>query len=405
MIALLAVSVWCAVVMAGGGGGRLAFHARTDTGMTAAPWMDWANPVVDLAAAAPAYVPVAGAPAAAARANAAQAGLLATLPWLVCVGGALAFTVWFVDRRTRSTEAAVAVCTIACSAAAMIAATIVWLTRDSSPIAIVPAEMQALRASAAPRAMTIDLTGRPRFGRVDVYAMSIDVPIRRAGRGGFRVPNRPLAAFPQPPAGLYAMSVKRHGAADGWIMAGVGNDQYSIVTKPMTDADAGVRIELPVDVSTLSVRAEEAGRDQLDAVVLRPLSIGLRTSSPGVARRAVRYGETNAFFMDDSAYPEPGGFWVGGGRTATVAIAPARPEPVLSLWLRNGPIANAVAVDCGSWRVDLSLAAGEERRVDVPMRDRQISARLRIRSAETFRPSAIDPNSRDTRLLGVFVRF
>src|SRR5262249_21362217 len=153
----------------------------------------------------------------------------------------------------------------------------------------------------------------------------------------------------------------RHGAADGWIMAGVGNDQYSIVTRPMTDADAGVRIDLPVDVSTLSVRAEEAGRGQLDAIVLRPLAITLQKSSPGVAQRAVRYGETNAFFMDDSAYPEPAGFWVGGGRATTVAIAPDRPGPVLMLWLRNGPVANTVAVDCGNWRVEVSLAAGEER--------------------------------------------
>jgi hypothetical protein len=264
--------------------------------------------------------------------------------------------------------------------------------------------MQALRAYAIPRALTIDLTGRPRFGRVDLYAMSIDVPIRRAGRGGFRTPNRPLASFPRPPAGLYAMYVTRHGAADGWIMAGVGSDQYSIVTRPMTDADAGVRINLPVDVSALSVRAEETGRDQLEAIVLRPLSIGLQMSSPGLARRAVRYGETNAFFLDDNAYPEPAGFWVAGGRETTVAIAPDRPEPVTTLWLRNGSVANAVTVEWGGSRVEAPLGPGEERRVDVPWQERQISAQVRIRSAATFRPSEADPNSRDTRLLGVFVR-
>src|SRR5262249_44407571 len=161
----------------------------------------------------------------------------------------------------------------------------------------------------------------------------------------------------QPPAGFYAMHVERHGAADGWIMAGVGNDQYSIVTRPMTDADAGVTIQLPVDVSALSVRAEEAGRDQLDAIVLRPLSISQQTSSPVSARRAVRYGETNAFFLDDNVYPEPAGFWVVGGREANVAIAPDTPQPLMTLWLRNGPVANGVVVDCGSWRMEMSLGA------------------------------------------------
>jgi hypothetical protein len=404
MLALLIAGAWCAFVMAGAGGGRLGFHARSEAGMTPAPWMEWANPVVDLSAASPAYVPLPGGPAAIARANATSAGLLATLPWLISLGGALGLTVWLVDRRTRTPEAAVAVCTLACAAAAMAAATIVWLTRDISAITIVPAGMQALRASATPRAITVDLTERPRFVSVDVYAMEIDVPIRRAGRGGFRAPNRPLASFPQPPAGSYAVSVKRHGAADGWLMAGVGNDQYSIVTEPMTEADAGVRIDLPVDVSALSIRAEEAGRDQLDAIVLRPIAIARQASSHGIARRAVRFGEVNAFFMDDGSYPEPAGFWVAGGRETAVVIAPDRPGSMMTLWLRNGAAANVVTVQSGSWGDELPLRAGEERRVDVPLASRQISARIVIRSAATFRPSEIDPNSRDTRLLGVFVR-
>jgi hypothetical protein len=405
MLALLAAGAWCAFVMAGAGGGRLGYHARSDAGMTPAPWMEWANPVVDLAAASPAYVPLPGGPAAVARANATYAGLLATLPWLVCVGGALGLTVWFVDRRTRTPVAAVAVCSLACAVGAMAAATIVWLTRDGSPITIVPAEMRALRAAAAPRAFTIDLTGRLRFDPVDVRAMPIEVPIRRAGRGGFRAPNRPLASFPQVPAGWYDVFVERRGAAEGWIMAGVGSDQYSIVTKSMTDADDGVMVDLPVDVSSLSIRAEEAGRDQLEAIVLRPISIAAQPSSHGVARRAVRYGETNAFFMDDDSYPEPAGFWVAGGRETSVVIAPDRHGAAMTLWVRNGAVANVVTLESGSWRDELSLGAGEGRRVDVPLEGRQTSARVRIGSAATFRPSEVDPNSRDTRLLGVFVEF
>jgi hypothetical protein len=133
MLALLAVSVWVSLVMAGGGGGRLGYHGRSDAAITSAPWMEWANPLVDLAAASPAFVPLPGGPAAAARANATSAALLVTLPWLLCVGGALWFTVWFVDRRTPSREAAIAVCTVASAAGAMTAATIVWASRGQSP--------------------------------------------------------------------------------------------------------------------------------------------------------------------------------------------------------------------------------------------------------------------------------
>jgi hypothetical protein len=403
MVALVAVSGWYGLVIAGSEGGRLGFHTRNEAGMTAAPWLEWANPVVDLAAAAPAFVPLPGGAAAAARTAAASAGLVTTLPWVVCVGGALALTVWFVERRTRTPEAALSICAVACAAAAMAAATIAWMSRGSSPIAIVPGEMQALRASTGPSAFTIDLTGRPRFNRVDVRTLPIEVPIQRTGRGGFRGPNRPLASFPLPPAGSYAVVVKRHGVADGWIMAGVGTDQFSIVTEPMPDADSGVRIDLPVAVSALSVRAEEAGRDQLDGIVLRPLAIATQVSSRGVARRAARYGETKVFFMDDGAYPEPAGFWVGGGRDTVVVITPDEPETGMTLWLRNGDAANIVTVECGSARSQVSLAAGEERRADVAVAPAQTSVRVRIASAATFRPSASDPDSHDTRLLGVFV--
>jgi hypothetical protein len=402
MLALLAVSVWCAVIIAGGSGGRLGYHGRSDAGITPAPWMEWANPVVDLAAASPAYVPLAGGPAAGARASAASAGLLATVPWLVCTGGALWFTIWFVDRRNRTREASIVVCTLACASAAMMAATIVWASRGASPVTIVPAQMQALRASTATRAFTIALTERPRLSTIDVRSLPIEAPVRRAGRGAFRAPNRPLASFPLPPAGSYEVQVKRHGAADGLIMAGVGNDQFSIVTEPIAQADAGVTVDLPVDIPVLAIRAEEAGRDQLDAVVLRPISLARDSSSRGVARRAVRYGDVNAFFMDDRSYPEPAGFWVAGARDASVVIAPDRPGAVIALVLRNGAAANVVTLESNGWSQQLTLASGEERRVEVPLAP-QTSARVRIRSGARFRPSDVDPNSRDTRLLGVFV--
>jgi hypothetical protein len=321
----------------------------------------------------------------------------------VCAGGALWLTVSVVDRRTRTPEAAITACALACAAAAMTAATIVWMINGRAPLTIVPADMQALRVMAAPHAFAIDLTPSPRFAPIDLRAMAVEVPIRRAGRGGFRAPNRPLASFPRPPAGSYELQVTRHGAADGWVMAGAGNDQFSIVTEPLADADAGVRIQLPVDIPALSVRAEEAGRDQLDAIVLHPISLASAPASREVARHAVRYGEVNAFFMDDGSYPEPSGFWVAGGRTATIVIAPDRPGAVVALRLRNGAAANEVTVESGGWRREAGLAADEDRRVDVPFAAGETAVRVRIRSAATFRPSTVDPNSRDTRLLGVFV--
>src|SRR5262249_10880413 len=159
-----------------------------------------------------------------------------------------------------------------------------------------------------------------------------------------------------------------------------GSDQFSIVTAPMGSTDAGLRITLPVAVSALSVRAEEAGRDQIDAIALRPVWVTGRSSRGDVARRAVRYGTTNAVFLDVRVSPEPAAFGIVGGSAASVVIAPAPPAVSVPLWLRNGALANTIAVESAGWRTDVALAAGEETRVDIPLAASG-SAAVRITSA------------------------
>ena len=58
MLSALLVSAWLSLVMAGGADGRLGYHTRNELGMTAAPWLEWANHVVDLPSAFPAFVPL-----------------------------------------------------------------------------------------------------------------------------------------------------------------------------------------------------------------------------------------------------------------------------------------------------------------------------------------------------------
>src|SRR3954462_12736632 len=96
MISALVVSAWLSIVMAGVDGGRLAYHMRTEGGLTAAPWLEWANHVVDLPAAFPAFVPQPVQPdpgGLVSRANATRTGLLAILPWIVCLAGAAAIVI------------------------------------------------------------------------------------------------------------------------------------------------------------------------------------------------------------------------------------------------------------------------------------------------------------------------
>jgi hypothetical protein len=108
------------------------------------------------------------------------------------------------------------------------------------------------------------------------------------------------------------------------------------------------------------------------------------------------------FFFDDRAFAEPSGFWVAGARTTRFAVRPDAGGSA-ALTVRNGPVDNPVVLESGAWRQAFTMRAGEERRVDVPL-DGGGAAVLTIQSGARFRPSDVNPASRDTRFLGVFVR-
>jgi hypothetical protein len=286
------------------------------------------------------------------------------------------------------------------AAAAMIAMSIVWRIHAADPITTTTAQLEVLRRLAGGPILALDLEQHRRLTFDEAWSMRIDVPVRRRGGGG-RL-NRAVAAFPAVPAGSYMLTVKRQGSADGWIMVGIGNDQFAIATQPIAAFDGGVRIDLPLPVRALLVRADEGAREQLLSVELRPLPREADPISRDTARRAVRYDGGTAFFVDDRSFPEPSGFWIAGARQSSVAVRPDRRGPI-PLVLRNGALDNRVSIESGTWRDEFALRAGEEYRINVPI-DASGAALVRIRSAAGFRPSEIDPNSRDTRFLGVFVQ-
>jgi hypothetical protein len=366
----------------------------------------WATRVVDLPSAVPAFVPQPVQPdpgGRVSRARAARSGFTATLPWVLCLGAAAFGVAGWIDRRSRRPEQRIAGTTIAAASAVMVASSVVWAVQGAG-VNAVPSQIDALRMLASSRVSAFDLTGHRRLRADQAWGMTLEIPIPpRAGRGGPRPLNRPLAVFPAVPAGSYLLQVRRHGGADGWVMAGVGNDQFAIVTQPIAAFDAGVRLDLPVDVRAINVRTDEGGRDQLEAITLRPIARAPVRLADDFARRAVRYGGSVAYFLDDRAFPEPSGFWVGGARDTTFAVRSDQARPVVSLMLRNGAAGNRVLLESGTWRGDVALAAGEERQVDVPVDPAAGSAVIRIRSESGFRPSDVDGRTKDTRFLGVFV--
>src|SRR5260221_3413880 len=130
--------------------------------------------------------------------------------------------------------------------------------------------MDALRRIASGHVAVFDLTSRRRLRGADVWAMRIAAPLRRPGRGTPRPLNRPLAAFPLVPAGTYLVSAKRHAAGDRMLMVGIGNDQFAIVTQPVADFEAGLRLHLPAGACALPVRGGAGARGPPDAIQLGP---------------------------------------------------------------------------------------------------------------------------------------
>ena len=69
--------------------------------------------------------------------------------------------------------------------------------------------------------------------------------------------------------------------------------------------------------------------------------------------------------------------------------------------LRNAPVENRVTLESGQWREELTLAPGEERRVQVPVAPGQRAALVTATTTSGFRPSESTPGSRDERFLGL----
>jgi hypothetical protein len=395
----LAATIFIAAVVVLVDRGRLAYYSREGV---YAPWLEWASHVVDLQHGLPSFF--------ARIRRGQQPGEIFFLEILVWI--ALFAAAWLVLRAAersawlRSRGPLYATTVVAFAAAAMVALTISWRLDDVTGLTPVAAQLDLLRrATQGTQSVALDLsTLKP----IDAQALAPRLAVRVEARPFLPLAprdDRPLFSLPQVPAGEYSVSVERRGSG-GWLMAGVGRDQFALVTAPAETFANDVRIRFPVDVRAMVVRGDEDARQQVRALRVRPLTL-LRTDekvSPEMARRAVRYGGLTVFFMDEWSFPEPGLFWIGGARSASIVLQPDTPQSAVMLWLRNAPVANDLMIDTGGHHDTLHLAGGEERRVPIPIDAARGAAAVTFTTSSGFRPSAADPSSRDGRFLGVMVK-
>jgi hypothetical protein len=242
----------------------------------------------------------------------------------------------------------------------------------------------------------LDLAGAPARLRIDPEPSNLP--------GGAGRNDRPLYAVPRIPAGEYRLTLD--GAHGTLVMLGIGRDQFAIRTEQLGSPPEPIVVGFPVDVRALVVRVDDQMRRRVRRLRIEPLSLvgPSQAISRDFARRAVRYGESTAFFMDERGFPEPEAFWVGGGRRATIVLQPDVQRTAAPLLIRNGAAENTGWVQSGAWREEWRLAPGEERRIEVPLDTRRSATLIEFSSVSGFRPSSVDPNSRDDRFLGLWVK-
>jgi hypothetical protein len=388
--AALAFSLFATAVLVFAGGGRLAFNSRDAYAL----WLEWLNPALDLGRALPAFW----------REREGELYRDAAI-WGVGLASAWGVLRSFQHVHWARARAAFGTLTVALFAlAATIAVPIVWRAAGAGATET-PGQLELLRRlGAEPRVLTFDPLSYRRIAVPDVPARLRVRPPRATEPGGAGRDDRPLYIVPNLPAGRYRLSFQGRGG--GWVMIGIGRDQFALRTEQLPLSLSPFEIDFPVEVRALIVRGDDTTRRNLHGLLIEPLEVvrpGERLTA-ATARRAVRYEGAAVFFLDDYAYAEPEGFWVAGRSEAQVVVQPEARTGHAVVRLRNAPVANRVAIASGRWEEILELEPGEERDVQVPVAPARGAALVRIASAAGFRPSEVEPGSRDTRFLGVWVR-
>lgn len=381
--------------------GRLAYNTRDGF----AQWLDWLNRSVQLSAGVPVWFRR-GDPAFFSRSGDLVFARDIAIWMLALVGAWLA--VRRVDRtpRLRNRGVLAAVAAAAFAVAAMAATTVLWTLHGAEGAAADEAQFALLRRiSREPRFIAFHLDPPSAIdARQLAAALRIEAP-RSTARGCAGNFDRPLFSLPPLPAGRYRLRLRAQNAS-GLLLIGIGCDQFSLVTEPLTAPPRAIDLDFPVDIRRLMVRGDEEARQTVRSLAIEPLSLvpaDARLSSAS-ARHGVRYGTTSAFFLDDALFAEPESFWVGGSRSGSVVLKPDEGRAAATLLLRNAPVQNRLQIRAGGWRDDLQLGPGEERRVEIPLDTARGATLITFTSSSGFRPSDVDPKSRDGRFLGVWVK-
>lgn len=391
LVALVA-SVVVTAALAGPDRGRLLLNVRDGFAL----WLEWGNDLLDLPRGVPSLF----------RDTPGQAWLKAAI-WAASVAaGWLALHViggqW---GRERPLVRLSWLATWCLAVSVMIAFTVVWRLDRHEPLTPATAELGLLRGASWFRPLAFDYQERR------IEASPIILSRARVKTDLQRRPAPPDTLFwaSRVPAGTYQVHVTSSGPAVGNLVLRVGTTPLPMWSALLADVQSpavGAPIRLPVDVESILMEVDDAGRRAIKTVAWSPLKphdlVDRASVAPrGLAHRAVPYGSVQTYFMDDLAYPEPSGFWVAAGRAARMVVANYGTRR--DMFLRNTPVDNVVTIDVDDERHEIRLRPREETMIALPRTSRKPDAVVRIQTQNGLRPSQLDPRSPDKRYLGCWV--
>jgi hypothetical protein len=200
----------------------------------------------------------------------------------------------------RSRGALAAATGVAYGAAVMVALTIVWALAGVDGRNPTPAQLDVLRRLGSERhTLTFALPAVHQLDVQEVPPLLRMEPRPSTAPGGAGPNDRPLYQVAAVPAGRYRLRPRGSGAS-GWLMIGIGRDQFSLKSGPLGSPPQPIDLDFPVDVRAIVVRGDEQARRSVRALTIEPLSVVPASArlAADSARRAVRYGTASVFFLD-----------------------------------------------------------------------------------------------------------
>jgi hypothetical protein len=291
------------------------------------------------------------------------------------------------------------------AASVMVALSLAWRIGGVGAVTPATGELGLLRGASALRPLSYDYQGW-RFGSAPDTLSGLKVTTDRQRRP---VPQSALFFATRVPAGEYRVGVGEGEQSSRDVVLRVGTTpipMWRMSAKDVAADSPGFPVRFATNAQSVVVESSDPAQRAAAEIELTPLGADRPPARTGmrlrtVAHRAVPYGPLQAFFIDDHAYPEPGGFWVAGGHTAEVVIAGTGTER--ELFLRNTPLDNIVVIDLDGERHEVALRAREETTIRFRRRTVDTDAVLRIRPRQGVRPSQLDPGNADKRYLGCWV--